>query len=550
MRYSFHTIAAAVVVLFLLTLTACGGSNRVEDAAPVPEALPASTQPVTPTEPAPAESVGSETIPEADPATQTPARPPDVVTFNLSGGVIGFCDTLTVDQAGSYVFETCGEAPLSGTLPPDDLELLQNWSDALAEFEIVREDNSGGPDNMVSELVFRGRGDEAADEVQQQVIFDWVNGLLIQVRPQPVAAPPTPEPTEVPPGGLCPQVKRPAMLLADLEDPSRLILADADAEGEQCDIVLPQLPFGRLVTANGYIYYPALDPDTDTVTVWQLGPDGAHIPLKFTAVTMEQYGPFNFTVSRDGSRIAWAQTGVDEAVDPPLYLNSLWVANIDGSELTTLLDQVENVEQRYLQPVRFGPNQADLLYALQSDRGGAAIFDYNGRYDSLYSISLSGGEGQLLFACPVGEDQPVTCIGDISPDGSHLAVSRPDEGVVQIVGLAGEAGSSLTPPAADFVGPAVFGPSGTLAFVSAALAEGGELTTPNPGYLSLVEPPYTAEPDTLLADKTVATIWEWLDGERLAYGTLDEAGNIGTAIVTLEGEQTELSSSFPLAVLR
>lgn len=545
MRYSLHTIAATAVALLLLTFTACGGSDRTDDAAPLPEELPASTQP-TPAESAPAETASSETIPEADPATATPAeQPAEVITFNLSGGIIGFCDTLTVDPAGNYRLERCGEAPLSGSLPPDDLEILQSWSGELAPFEIVREDNPGGPDNLVSELAFRGRGDDTVGEARQQAIFDWVNGLLIRVRPQPVAAPPTPEPTEIPPGGLCPQVSRPAMLLADIEDPSRLILADAG--GEQCDIVLPQLPFGRLVTAGGYIYYPALNPDTDTVTVWQLGPDGAHIPLNFTAVTMEQYGPFHFTVSPDRRRIAWAQTGVDETSDPPLYYNSLWVANLDGSELTPLLERVENVEQRYLEPVRFGPDQADLFYALQTDRGGGTIFDYNGRYDSLYSIPVGGGEGQLLFACPVGEERPVSCIGDISPDGRRLAVSRPEEGVVHIVGLAGEAAASLTPPATDFVGPALFGPTGHLAFVSAALAEGGAVAT---GYLSLVEPPYTAEPATLLADSTVATIWEWLDGEQLAYGTLDDEGNIGTAIITVDGEQTDLAATFPLAVLR
>ena len=42
----------------------------------------------------------------------------------------------------------------------------------------------------------------------------------------------------------------------------------------------------------------------------------------------------------------------------------------------------------------------------------------------------------------------------------------------------------------------------------------------------------------------------WLDENHLAYGALDETGNLGTAVVTLDGQVTQLSPNFALGVLR
>ena len=76
------------------------------------------------------------------------------------------------------------------------------------------------------------------------------------------------------------------------------------------------------------------------------------------------------------------------------------------------------------------------------------------------------------------------------------------------------------------------------------------LTIPEPGYISLAAPPYTDSATTLLADNSIATLWEWLDQNHLAYGSLDDSGNLGTAIITLDGQVTEISANFALAVLR
>lgn len=571
--HNFRKLQVLILLIVLAAvLSGCGGaSSRANDAAPVPEAVveatatsvpaapPAETEiaGTTPTAAAEASEAAAEagssdeTSPPAEPQPEAGTEPVAVITLNLSGGVVGFCDTLAVDQTGEYTFQSCAGEEVTGTLEGPDLEAVQDWSTNLAGFDLNLEDNPGGPDNLTTEFQFQGQGTEEADETLKQVMLDWANGLLIRTRPQAVEAPPTPPLPDIGPDGLCPEVSRPAMLVGNFDNPSGLILIDP-ASQVSCDILLLQPPFGRILTAAGDIYYPVFDPEAETITVWRLrATDGSQTPLEFTTVSMEQFGPFSFILSGDGTKIAWGRAMVNSESDPPIYRNDLWVANIDGSNQVALLEQVENDDTRYVEPVRFTQDNSTLFYALQPDGIGGTIFNFSGRFDNLYRVSTAGGESELLYDCST--DGNLLCIGDISPDGSTLTYTQPDSGVVQVMGSAGSLVNTITPPATDYIGPAIFGPTGNLAIISATLVQPDQeesLPQPTPGYISLVEPPYTGEPRTLLSNDGVATLWEWLDDHRLAYGNIDETGSIGTSIVTIEGQSTQLSPNFPLAVLR
>jgi hypothetical protein len=544
--------------MIVIFLSACGGSIRSDDIAAIEPANPPTASSLPPT--VTLNQSAPSTEPAAAGATPVPANPPadapaasaavagPAISFKLSGGIVGFCDDLTIDSAGNYILRrSCDPPPeISGTLIPPDLAALTAWIQNTASFQIKSEDNPGGPDNMATELIFTGQGSTPADEVQQKAIFDWVNSLLIRIRPQAIAPPPSPEPLVIGPEGLCPDITRPAVLVIDFERPGGVNMIDPATQAV-CPFQLNQPPYGRITTAGGKIYYAVYDPEAKTVTVWQLDPGGQQTPLSFTTVNMAVFGPFNFTVSGDGSKIAWARAIPGVEGDSPLYRNDLWAANMDGSAQVKLLDQVE-YELSYVEPVRFGADQSTLFYALQLDGLGGPVFTFSGRYNSMYSLPGSGGEPRLLFACPA--DQPI-CIGDISPDGSALAYVQSGQGVV-VLGSDGQILSMLTPPASDYAGSPVFGPSGNLAFVSATLAQTGEQALPqaNPGYISLVAPPYTGEVKTLLSDNTIINTWVWLDENRLLYGAMDEAANIGTAIVTLDGQSLYLSPNFALGVLR
>lgn len=552
----------AFAVILLLAVNGCGGASRPDDAAPMNDEVsglptPAATADAAgQTPPAPPQAKATPT-PTTPPPTATPEPPPPpgeagpVISFQLNGGIVGFCDTLVVNPAGDYVLDSCGET-FTGQLEPADLELLQEWAGSLAGFKMNTGDDPNVADRLISELVFNGRGTEQADETRRQIIFDWVNGLLVQTRPQPVA-PPTTEPPEVSSGGLCPEVDRPAVVIADYENPSNLILVDLTGQ-TRCNILLPQPPFGRILTAAGAIYYPVFDPEAETLTIWQVGSNGPPAPLDFTAVPVsaEQFGPYNFALSEDGRKIAWSRTAVlNLETNPPVYQNDIWVADIDGENKAALMEQVKNNEGRYVEFIRFDRDN-NLYYALQPDVLSGTLFSFGGRFDNVYRVPAGGGPAELLFACPTPEN--ASCVGDVSADGAYLVYSSPGEGTIRVIDSAGGVVNTLTAPATDFVGPAIFGPGGTLAFISGTLAQTGEgeaaLSRPNPGIISLLAPPYTGQPETLLTGSGVAALWEWVDESRLAYGPMDEQGNIGASIVTVGGQTVELSPNFALAVLR
>ncbi|HXV99756.1 MAG TPA: hypothetical protein VEC93_15135, partial [Anaerolineae bacterium] len=324
-------------VVIIVGLNGCGGSGRSDDIAAVgiatqpPATLPSASATETPLAAPPTASTSEPTaLAPAEPTLAPAAAAGPVVVFKLSGGIVGFCDELTIDGAGAYVLQICQQPDeITGTLEQADLDALTAWRQNLASFQFKSEDNPGGPDNLVVELVFNGQGSTEADEAQKRMILDWANGLLIRARSQAVA-PPTPEPLVTGPNGLCPDISRPAVVVIDYERPGGLTLVDPNSRAE-CDLPFAQTPSGRIVTAGGQIYFPIFDQEAKTMTVWTLRSTGEQIPLPFTAVTVENFGPYSFAVSGDGSKIAWARAMPDLATDPPIYRNDLWLANLDGS---------------------------------------------------------------------------------------------------------------------------------------------------------------------------------------------------------------------------
>jgi hypothetical protein len=514
--------------------------------------------------PAQAPATPTLTPPPANPPAELPVKPvtstnqvisdtvqndnhTPIVTFNISGGLIGFCDQLTVNPDGSYRLQRlCDQNEVSGTLTQEDRASLQAWSDNLRDFQLAGEDNPGSADSLITSLVFHGRGEAEADERQQQVIFDWASGLIVRLRPQEAEPTPTPLPVAAGPGGLCPEISRPALLTIDVENPDKLFIIDPNNQAH-CEIALSPLPTGRIAIAAGEIYYPVFEPESKMVSVLRLKANGERWPLNFTSMPMTEPGPFDFLISPDGAKIAWSQTVISSTTDPPSYRNSLWLAGVDGVNQVAILDQVENNERRFVMPIRFSTDGSQLYYALQPDIGGPA---FSGRYDTLYRVASNGGETQLIYACPA-EENPI-CIGGVSPDGRILTIVQSAEATLQIIDLAGQTFNSVPLPATDYVERTAFAPNGNLAFVTATLSAGseGQPPTPNPGYISFLAAPYTGQPQILLSDNSVGTLWGWLDDSRLVFGAIGPEGQTRTVLLNLEGQATELSPHIAIGILR
>lgn len=537
-----------ISLLLLVIVTACGDSSeQVEPDAPAEAASKAEVASAPTMSPSP---TAAPEAPASNPTLPSDNSQPDegsLLAFNISGGLIGFCDELSIDASGAYTLRLlCDQTEIAGTLDPGELTTLQSWGDNLADFQITFEDNPRGPDNLVTNLIFKGQGEVEADEQQRQIIFDWASGLVARLHPQQAEPTPTPGAVVEPSTALCPEIGRPALVTVNVNSPDLLFLVEPDSQAS-CEFGLSQLPFGRIAIAAGNIFYPVFDAQAKFVSILELKANGEQIPLAFTRMAMEQPGPFDFVVSSDASKIAWAQTEIERESEPPIYRNSLWLADLDGARQITLLDQVENNEIRFVTPIRFSSNGDRLYYALQPDIGGPA---FSGRYDNLYSIPVAGGQAQLHYACPSSENS--ICITGFGPDDSVLTVIQPTENTLQIMAKDGGLINTISLPAIDYVERAAFSPNGNLAFVSATLTGGGENEppAPNPGYISFLAPPYTGQAQILFSDNRVGTIWGWLDETRLIFGALDQAGNTNSSLISTDGQVIELSPNITVGVLR
>jgi hypothetical protein len=277
-----------------------------------------------------------------------------------------------------------------------------------------------------------------------------------------------------------------------------------------------------------------MDFTTQEAVVKHIGPDGTVTTLPFTETGLAAQF-LSFVVSPDGRQVAWSVSRSDESGQP---VSDLWLANTDGSGQMQLLAGLPGTENRFVIPIRFGPDGQQLYYALQPIGVGGSWVAFNGRYDSLYAVPTTGGQPVELFQCPEGS---LLCLGDFTGEGEALRVAYADPAAKTIYVLAAdrETAGQFSFPEADFIGYPTFGPGGELAFYVAAIGEHADgYPIPQPGAIYLVLPPYAGQPQLVRSDDTVATLIGWLDSERLVYNSIDPGGNWGTGITSLTGEAT------------
>ena len=103
-----------------------------------------------------------------------------LLVFARTGGIAGFQDRLVIGPAGEYYLIQQSQERISA-LSAETQEQLDTWRKNLAPFTLKLEDNPGGPDNMVRQLVWAGSGKANADERQQQEILDWASNLFVEL---------------------------------------------------------------------------------------------------------------------------------------------------------------------------------------------------------------------------------------------------------------------------------------------------------------------------------------------------------------------------------
>lgn len=109
-------------------------------------------------------------------STVVPDTP--LLTFERTGGIAGFQDRLLIGYKGEYYLVRSGRPERIGSLSPQRLSQLRSWMERVAPFTLRLEDNPGGPDNLIRQLIWAGQGRSVPDEALQQEILNWAISLL------------------------------------------------------------------------------------------------------------------------------------------------------------------------------------------------------------------------------------------------------------------------------------------------------------------------------------------------------------------------------------
>jgi len=125
-----------------------------------------------------------------------PAQPPAVpeatsgdavLSLHLEGGLVGFCDDLSIWGDGRAAATSCKAAVSSeGQLTAEEAAQLESWLEALAPFTVSVSEREAA-DGMSIELAFSGRGGQTASENEKADIAGFAQQVLLRLRKPPAA---------------------------------------------------------------------------------------------------------------------------------------------------------------------------------------------------------------------------------------------------------------------------------------------------------------------------------------------------------------------------
>lgn len=101
-----------------------------------------------------------------------------VLEFRRDGGIAGFHDALVVFDDGMARLRRGSEEPVEKALSEDQWKKVKNDLSIFKPFAWHREDNPGGPDNLVTDLDFYGAGKFEAVLDNQEEIAAYIQEVL------------------------------------------------------------------------------------------------------------------------------------------------------------------------------------------------------------------------------------------------------------------------------------------------------------------------------------------------------------------------------------
>jgi hypothetical protein len=100
------------------------------------------------------------------------------LTWKRSGGVAGFCDSLTVYLSGEVSGNNCKADARTGSLLPAEMKQLENWAVQFGRTDLDASDPVGVSDRMMRQLSLFGNGSAQPSGADQQALFTWAQNLF------------------------------------------------------------------------------------------------------------------------------------------------------------------------------------------------------------------------------------------------------------------------------------------------------------------------------------------------------------------------------------
>jgi hypothetical protein len=105
------------------------------------------------------------------------------LTWSRSGGIAGFCDSLTIYLSGEVQASNCKsgdvlEKSLSDLLSPQEIATMNHWISKYGTVTIDASDPKGAADAMSVKVTLNGTGSEQKmDQASQQLVLTFVQDL-------------------------------------------------------------------------------------------------------------------------------------------------------------------------------------------------------------------------------------------------------------------------------------------------------------------------------------------------------------------------------------
>ena len=107
-----------------------------------------------------------------------------VLIWTREGGLVGFCDQLTVFLSGEVYGSNCRAQPremesnFANLFSVSEQKQFKAWFSKYGEINLDVSDPAGVSDRMMNTLVFYGGGTGKPGKADEQALFDWANELF------------------------------------------------------------------------------------------------------------------------------------------------------------------------------------------------------------------------------------------------------------------------------------------------------------------------------------------------------------------------------------